>query len=37
MIRKITLSALAALAIAAGGGAHAAGGAGHVEDYDFLI
>jgi len=35
MIRKITLSALAALAIAAGGGAHAAGGAGHVEDYDF--
>ena len=35
MIRKITLSALAALGIAAGGGAFAAGGAGHVEDYDF--
>ena len=33
MIRKITLSAIAALGLA--GGAHAAGGAGHVTDYDF--
>ena len=34
MIRKLTLSATAALALSAGG-ALAAGGAGHVEDYDF--
>lgn len=35
MIRKITLSALAALGIVAGGAAHAAGGEGHVTDFDF--
>ncbi len=35
MIRKIALSALTALGLVAGGSAFAAGGAGHVEDYDF--
>jgi len=35
MIRKITLSALAALGIAVGGGAYAAVDEAHVEDYDF--
>ena len=34
MIRKLTLTAVAALGLAAGG-AHAAGEAGHVTDYDF--
>lgn len=35
MIRKITLSALTALGLMAGGAAHAAGGEGYVENYDF--
>ena len=36
MLRKLTLTAVAALGVSLGAGAaHAAGAAGHVEDYDF--
>ena len=35
MIRKIVLSALTALGLAASGPAHAAGGEAHVEDFSF--